>query len=166
MKTLFLYLKEMQSMGLISSYALGGATALVYYFEPVQTQDIDLFIVLTDKKDSLVNLSPIYSYLAERNVELKNEYVIVEGVPVQFLVPYNALVEEAISKAVEVDFNGASIPVPPIEYLMAIMLQTWRMKDRSRLEELIKNQDLFDSKKVLEIAARYSLEKRWGEFQI
>ena len=51
MKKLLELLKAMRDRGLISEYALGGATALIYYFEPIQTQDIDVFIVL-QKQDS------------------------------------------------------------------------------------------------------------------
>ena len=40
MKNLILYLLELKNQGLISAYALGGATALIYYYEPFQTQDI------------------------------------------------------------------------------------------------------------------------------
>ena len=59
MKQLLVLLNEMLQNGLIGNYALGGATALIHYFEPIQTQDIDVFVVLTNQKDDLVNPSSI-----------------------------------------------------------------------------------------------------------
>jgi hypothetical protein len=37
MKELLTIIEEMRRTGLISDYALGGATALIYYFEPFTT---------------------------------------------------------------------------------------------------------------------------------
>ena len=40
-----------------------------------------------------------------------------EGVPVQFLPAYNALIEEALTKAREIDYEGVSTRVLRAEYL-------------------------------------------------
>ena len=160
MKTLILYLLELKSRGLISNYALGGATALIYYFEPFQTQDIDVFIVLENDSTPLVNLAPIYSFLTEKGVETAGEYLIIDGVPVQFLVPYNPLVEEAVSRSIAVSFFDVEVQIPTIEYLMAIMLQTNRKKDLARLGELFEQPELFEMSLLEEIVSRFNLDER------
>lgn len=161
MNKLIEHLSGMKQLGLIKGYALGGATALVYYFEPVQTQDIDVFILLSDDKSPLVNLSPIYSYLAENGVSFEKEYVLISGIPVQLLVPYNSLVQEAVITAPLVDFMDTKVHIPTLEYLMAIMVQTGRAKDKARLDELFKFPNLFDVNKFENLLERFSLTEKW-----
>lgn len=161
MNELLNLLKEMQGCGLIDQYAIGGATALVYYFEPFQTFDVDVFVVLTGQTGVLVNLSPIYSFLSAKGAIPRKEYVLIGDIPVQFLVPYNDLVEHAVKAARELPFAGASCRIPPLEYLMAIMVQTGRAKDKARLEELGRFPELFDRVKFEELISRFNLEERW-----
>jgi hypothetical protein len=165
MKELLAIIEEMRRTGLISDYALGGATALIYYFEPFTTVDVDVFIILSSQEASLVNLAPIYSFLSERGVVARNEYVLVGGIPVQFLVPYNQLVEESVKAARVVDFSGAHCRIPPLEYLMAIMVQTGRAKDKARLEELAKFPGLYNRDVFLGLIAKFKLDERWQKIR-
>jgi hypothetical protein len=160
MKKLLELLSELKSAGLIADYALGGATALVYYWEPVQTQDVDIFIVLSDKSNELVNLAPIYDFLTGKGVTTDKEYLHIDGTPVQFLVPYNQLVEEAVKSAKEVSFLGQSVRIPPLEYLMAIMLQTNRPKDRARLHDIFEEKGLFNLDALRALSERFGLAAR------
>jgi hypothetical protein len=155
----------MVRLGLIKSYALGGATALIYYFEPIQTQDIDIFVLLADDKSTLVNLSPIYSFLEEKGARADKEYILISGVPVQFLVPYNVLIEEAVKYSVPVKFREVEIKIPPVEYLMAIMVQTGRGKDKARLEEIFKLPNLFDQILFEKILSKFNLSSKWESIQ-
>jgi hypothetical protein len=164
-KTLILYLIEMKRLGLIADYAIGGATALIYYFEPMQTQDIDVFVVFAGKGDELTSLAPLYGFLKERGATVEDEYVIVHDVPVQFLVPYNPLVEEAVAAAVEVPFEEIAVRIPPLEHLMAIMVQTGRGKDKARLEELMDHPDLFRRSDFDRILEKYDLTSKWKSIQ-
>lgn len=51
--------KELQMQGLISDYALGGGSALLFYIEPVLTYDLDIFILLDTPEDrTLQSLTP------------------------------------------------------------------------------------------------------------
>jgi hypothetical protein len=161
MHELIQYLNEMKAKGLIGEYAIGGATALIYYFEPIQTQDVDVFVVLTGEQGVLVNLSPIYSFLAERGCDARNEYLIIKGIPVQFLVPYNPLVEEAVTQSRTVLFGSVECRLPTLEHLMAIMVQTGRMKDKARLEELGNFPDLYNKENFSDIIKRFGLETKW-----
>ena len=58
-------LNRMQADGVIERFAVGGGIATIYYLEPYQTDDIDVFFLPVGLGDSgLVTLEPIYSYLA------------------------------------------------------------------------------------------------------
>lgn len=147
----------MKSRGIVSNYALGGATALVYYFEPVQTQDVDIFVILPNQ-NNLIDLSEIYEFLKDNGGVVKGEYVLIQNTPVQFLVPYNPLVEEAVTCAKEVKFMDQVLRIPPLEYLMAIMVQTGRPKDIARLEELKSFDTLYDHAVLNEVLTKYNLK--------
>jgi hypothetical protein len=155
----------MKRAGLIVDYALGGATALIHYFEPFQTVDVDVFVVLTDRPGTLVNLSPIYSFLESKGAIPRNEYVLIGGIPVQFLVPYNTLVEETVRAAKAVPFADQICRIPPLEYLMAIMVQTSRAKDKARLEELGNFPQLFNRQVFDGLVTKFGLEEKWKKIK-
>ena len=165
MKTLLRYLAEMKQLGIIADYAIGGATVLIYYSEPVQTQDIDVFVVLTKGGNALVNLGPIYGFLKDRGAKVENEYVIIKKTPVQFLVPYNLLVEEAVRSAIEVPFEEVMVRLPTLEYLMSIMVQTCRGKDKARLEDIIHRQDRYNPSEFERILKKFDLIEKWERVQ-
>ena len=62
-------LNRMQADGVIERFAIGGGIATIYYLEPYQTDDIDVFFLPVGLGDSgLVTLEPIYSYLGQPRV--------------------------------------------------------------------------------------------------
>ena len=90
----------------------------------------------------------------------KNECVLIEGVPVQFIPVYNPLVEEAVRQAKVKDYQGVKTRVLKIEHLLAIMLDTNRPKDRERIKNLME-EVRFNKKCLDEILNRYSLRSKW-----
>jgi hypothetical protein len=158
-------LKEMRELGIIKDYAVGGATALIYYFEPFNTQDIDVFVVLAAKEQVLVNLAPIYDFLRNKKVPIKKEYVLIENIPVQFLVPYNDLLEEAVSQGRLVRYGGRRVRIMSLEYMMAIMVQTGRGKDKVRLEELMQNKIEYPKRQFDDLLKKYGLETKWKKMR-
>ena len=57
-------LNRMQADGVFEKFAIGGGIAAIYYLEPYQTDDIDVFFLPVFFGESgLVTLEPIYSYL-------------------------------------------------------------------------------------------------------
>lgn len=126
-----------------------------------------MFIVLaaTNSENANVNLAPIYSFFVSKGVKVSGEYLLVGDVPVQLLFPYDALVEEAIAEAEEVTFRATTVRIPQLEYLMAIMVQTGRAKDKARLEELAGLPELFDYPKFAALLQRFGLTKRWETIQ-
>lgn len=165
MKSVITYLNEMKEQKIIEEYAIGGATALIYYFEPVQTQDIDVFIILKETNSLLVSLTPIFNFLESKGGVLKDEYIIIHNTPVQFLVAYNQLVEEALQNSHIVFYLDTEVLIFSLEYLMAIMVQTSRGKDKARLEEIIKVNLNFDKLKFESILNKYSLDSKWEKIK-
>src|SRR6266404_7954671 len=99
-------LNELEKQGVISRYAIGGAMAATFYTEPFLTFDLDVFVVLPQTPGGLLTLAPLYDALRARGYsEQENECIMIEGVPVQFLPAYNALVEEALNEAQEIMYG-------------------------------------------------------------
>ncbi len=78
-------INEMTDDGVIENYALGGATAVIFYTEPIATEDIDVFIHVHRAGQSvLMEFQPLFDYLRERGYEIKGEHACIEEFPVQF----------------------------------------------------------------------------------
>src|SRR5436190_16550352 len=75
-------------------YALGGATAMLFYAEPSRTYDVDVFVLLPPSADSpLVLMTALYAWAAFRGFRVESEHIFIHEVPVQFLPARNALAE-------------------------------------------------------------------------
>jgi len=121
---------DLAERGVIKSYVIGGATALLYFSRPTFTEDIDVFIYL-GSDDQLVDLSPVYHALSSRQgIRMEGEHIYIDGFPVQLLVPYDALSQEAFDHAVSVSLVGKQCRIFNLEYLMAIMIQLNKPKYR------------------------------------
>jgi len=156
-------LNELQDAGIIEKYAVGGAVAATFYMEPVATYDLDIFVVLPEKKTVLTTLSPIYEYLRGKGYAEQEAHIIIEGVPVQFIPIYNALVEEAVDHARNTRYGKVKTRVLRPEYLAAIMLQTNRPKDRTRLTAFVEEAKM-DKENLERILKDHGLTRKWQEF--
>ncbi len=61
-------LNRMEADGVIDNYAIGGGIAAVYYLEPYETDDIDVFVpkvAVAVGEAGLISLEPIYGYLKD-----------------------------------------------------------------------------------------------------
>ena len=154
----------LEQENLIGRYAIGGAVAATRYIEPIQTYDLDIFVILPVSSSGLISLTPIYAYLTQRGYIPQGEGVVIEGWPVQFLPVYDELTEEALAKAIEVEFGSTPTRVLSAEHLAAIMLKTGRPKDHARLIQFF---ELNALNKVMleEIIARHGLTPKWEGFQ-
>jgi len=160
MKRALEVINNLEKDGVISRYAIGGAMASIFYAEPVSTFDLDIFIHFAPTISGLINLEPLYAALKKRGYSGSDDHIEIEGVPVQFLPAYNALVQEALDKAVEVMYATVSTRVLRVEYLVAIALQTGRPKDRSRVE-MLRAQAAIDTVLLKDILKRHELRKVW-----
>ncbi len=108
----------------------------------------------------MVSLAPIYDALRTRGYKEEQECILIEGVPVQFLPAYNALIEEALAQAREIDYEGVPARVVRAEHLIAICLQTGRAKDRARVA-MLREQAHLDHELLADILNRHQLEDKW-----
>ena len=154
-------LNELEREGVFTRYAIGGAMAATFYTEPVLTFDLDVFILLqSGSGGGLVSLDVIYQALRGRGYNAERETVSIEGVPVQFLPAYNALIEEALAQAREIDYEGVPARVVRAEHLIAICLQTGRAKDRARVA-MLREQAHLDLNFLADVLKRHQLEDKW-----
>jgi predicted nucleotidyltransferase len=164
MKKTLQVLNELEEEGIFERYAIGGAVAAIFYTEAVATYDLDIFVVL--KQDSLlVSLTPIYDALKDRGYVEESEFVMIEGVPVQFLPSFNPLTEEALENAKTTDYEGTDTRVLTAEHLLAIMLQTGRAKDRQRFQLFLDQGVEIDQDRLRDIAAKHNLSEKLDEWQ-
>ena len=54
----------MRDAGIAGDYAIDGAIGAMFYLEPIETQDLDVFVVLPRSPGgALLTLGPIFEYL-------------------------------------------------------------------------------------------------------
>lgn len=174
MKSAFQVINQMQAHGVIGDYAVAGAIAALNYIEPTLTSDLDILISVEHLKAlspaGLISISPIYEYLRGKGYsEFKEEGILIEGWPVQFLPASDALDVEGLGQAVEVEIL-MDAGKPPIkvrtlraEHVVATALKVSRPKDRIRINQFLEEKavDLDALQKVLD---RHNLKQKWGIF--
>ena len=153
---------KLKKRGIILDYAIGGGIAALYYIEPLLTYDLDIFFVPVE--DKIAVLAPLYRWLSDKGYGYEREHIVIEGVPVQFIPVYNDLVREAVGTAREVKYGGTRTKVLGREFLVAVMLQTYRPKDKERLARIFEESKP-DGRKLLGILKRHGLIDRYREFQ-
>jgi len=156
-------LNELEQAGVMSRYAIGEAMAATFYAKPLLTFDLDVFVVLPQTRGGLLTLEPLYEALRARGYREEDECVNIEGVPVQFLPVYNALLEEALAGARETMYEATPTRVLRAEHLVAVALQTGRNKDRKRVRLL--REAPFDPDYLAGVLVRHGLAERWNQWQ-
>jgi hypothetical protein len=157
-------LNELEHVGVISRYAIGGAMGATFCVEPLLTFDLDVFVVLPQTPGGLLTLTPLYEALSARGYAEEGECVNVEGVPVPFLPAYNALLEEALAEAQDTIYETTPTRVLRAEHLLAIALQVGREKDRQRVRLLLE-QAAIDESYLSGVLSRHGLESRWIQWR-
>ena len=150
--------------GVISDYSIGGAVAAIYYSEPMDTADLDIFVVLP-QNSLIVTMTPIFEYLKREGYsDFVKEGVVVGGVPVQFLPVTPGLSTDAHANALSAEYEGVPMRVVGLEHLMATMLQVGRPKDISRLLNFVSRGE-YDSAKFNGILEKHGLASKWENFR-
>src|SRR6266545_8022395 len=163
MKRTLQVLNELERGGVIERYAIGGAMGATFYVEPLLTFDLDVFVIMPQSAAGLVSLAPLYEVLEARGYIEEGECVLIEGVPVQFLPAYNALVEEALREARETLYEEVPTRIVRAEHLIAICLQTGRDKDRERVR-IFREQAELDMGYLAGVLQRHGLEGKWKQW--
>lgn len=137
----FRVLTKMRDEGVVSEYAIGGATAVLFYAEPARTYDLDVFALLPSapNESPLVSLAPVYRWADAQGFAIEAEHILVHGVPVQILPAYNALVVAAITSARVHDYEGVPVRVVDPEHLIALSLQAGGARRRERAWMLLQS---------------------------
>lgn len=162
MKDTLKLLNRMVRDGVIRQYAIGGAVAAIYYLEPFDTADLDIFVQVEASENELRILAPIYEYLRQAGHKERGEVVYIEGLPVQFLPVFNALTEEAVLEANTIVFARVKTRLMRAEHLVAIMLDTGRAKDYLRIAMFLEHQAV-DMRLLKTVLSRHGLLKKWKE---
>jgi len=156
-------LNGLERDGVLDRYAIGGAMGATFYVEPLLTFDLDIFVLLPQTPGGLLTLTPLYAALHAAGYVEEGECVDIEGVPVQFLPAYNALLDEALAEARETLYEATPTRVLRAEHLLAIALRTGRTKDRERVR-LLREQAALDMDYLAGLLVRHGLEEKWRQW--
>jgi hypothetical protein len=151
---------------LIGEHAIGGAMAFVYWAEPFETKDLDVFAILPTTANDLIDLGPVWQDLVEHGGVPEGQFVRVGRLLLDFVPPGDRLDEEAIAEAVTIHVGHETTRVFTPEHAVAIALRTWRGKDREHIDRLIRTgRQPLDIVRLRNILRRFGLEERWRRFQ-
>lgn len=153
-------LNELVQETVLERYAIGGAIAALFYVEPFETHDLDVFVVLPPSQGPLLTLETLYAVLRAKGYVEHGEQILIEGVPVQFLVSSSPVVDEAMHHAMAHCYGAQTTNIFLPEYLLAIMAELDRPKDRIRIGMFLE-QATIDRARLQEILQRHQLESRW-----
>ena len=156
-------INELKKKGIIEDYAIAGGIATIFYVEPILTYDLDIFFTSKIEPKGLISLDPIYKFLHKRGYKDKEEHVLIEGIPVQFIPVYNALSNEAVKQARGIVYSGVTTKVLRSEHLIAIMLQVSRAKDKERIVLLL-DEGKIDKRRLNAILKRHKLTNKYKNF--
>ncbi len=136
-------LSQMVDDGIITQYVIGGAMGALFYTEPFETYDLDIFV----------------AFPATRTLE-QEEHIVIEGLPVQFLPIHDDLITEAAENALTKKIGRESARVFRPEYLLAIMTRLSRAKDKVRIPLLVEQGEV-DRERLRDILFRHGLKEKW-----
>ncbi len=163
MKRVFALLNEMVRDGALENYAVAGAIGAMFYVEPFSTQDIDVLVMTP--RDRLVIELPGLDYLKARGyTEFRNEGIVIEDWPVQFLPATTQLEQEAYLNAEISNFDEVPVRVALPEHLVAIMLSVGRPKDLARVEMFL-SQDAVKIDSLEDLIQRHDLKEKWADYK-
>jgi predicted nucleotidyltransferase len=158
-------INELKQKGIIKDYAIGGAIGTLKWVEPFFTRDLDIFIILVKevKEKEVINLSSIYEYLKERGCHWDRQWVVVNGIPIDFIVA-DKLEKEAVQNAIETDYEGVKTKILAPEYLIALFIRAGRKKDERKIEMLLE-QATVDKGKLAKILNENDLTEKFNKFK-
>lgn len=162
-------LNDLVARGVIEKYAIGGAVGAIFWVEPFDTIDLDVFVFLPADVPPLDPLRRVIADLQERGYSFDGEFLVIEGIPVQFLPADDprGLTKAALEQAVAVSYLGGAEPVQAWvlspEYLIAIALDVHRSKDYERVARLLSEAPV-DRQLVSDLIERFGLADSWTIF--
>ena len=165
MKETLELLNRMKREGVLEDYAIGGAVASIFYIEPATTYDLDVFVRLPeDDESSLTIMKPLFTWLQREGYDFLGEHILLEGIPVQFIPVYNNLLKEAVENASVLNYDNVPVRVIAPEYLIAIMFQVSRKKDRERAIRFFEEYEI-DEYELVRILKEHDLLENYNNFK-
>lgn len=153
----------MYKEGILKDYAIGGAVATIYYTEPFDTKDIDIFFI-PPEEGKIIVLTPFYEWLLrKKKYKTYKEYILIGKTPIQFIPATTELEKEAVKNAIAVSYKGIELKILSPEYLIAISLQVYRRRDIVKLIKLF-DEAKIDKKLLIRILTKHSLSKGFEDF--
>ena len=159
-------LADMRAQGIIGKYAVGGASAVAFYAEPIATKDLDIFFLFEPPQDGVIlSLEPIYEYCREKGYVFDHEFISIAGWDVQFVESgHDPLWRDALVNARTFTFDGSSIDVLPPEHLAAMWAGVARPKDILKILHFVSN-DALDSDRLFKILVKFDLIETWRKIK-
>lgn len=155
----------MEQLRIIGKYAIAGAVALIFYAEPIDTDDLDLFFLHQTEADKIFSMNIIYEYFHKKGFEISDFTANIGGVRVQLIPSTGPLSDEAIQKARSVILFGVPSRVVEPEYLIALKLAAGRGKDFTHILHLLEtSQEKIDQDLLDQLIARFHLKTSWDRF--
>lgn len=147
-------LNTMVKLGEISDYAIGGGYASIYHGVPYFTEDVDVLVLLSGDDDfsKLFDPQKIFRYFERKGYVISKDYVYISNTPVQFFPNISPLFNEAIKEAERIEVQGVSGKVVNLEYLIVLLLTSFRPKDKIKITEFCNNANM---PKIHEILRRF-----------
>ena len=145
-------LNDLKKQEIISDYAICGGYAITYYLEPSYTYDLDIIILLNNQEE----FHKLYQHFREQGNRIEKVYIYIDEMPVQFFPGYGGdLYENTVKFAHKITVKGVPSKVASIEYLVALLLKSYRPKDKIRIVELLPKAD---AEILNEILVRFDTE--------
>jgi len=137
-------LNKLVKTGIIKDYAIGGGYASIYHGIPHFTEDVDVLVVISGDEDfqKLYNPENLYKYFEQQGYMISKEYIYIDKLAVQFFPNISPLFNEAIKEAQRIEVGGVPGKVVSLEYLIALLLTSFRPKDRIKITELIEHTNM------------------------
>jgi hypothetical protein len=140
--------------------------AFVYWGEPFETKDFDVFAMLPTSAAGLIDPGPVWNDFVEHGGVPEGQFIRFDRLLLDLIPPGDRLDEEAIAEAVTIDVDGQRARVFTPEHAVAIALRTWRGKDREHIDRLLRTgRRPVDLPRLHEILRRHDLEERWQRFK-
>lgn len=147
LKDVLIALNGLVESNIITDYAIAGGYAVMYYNLPIVTYDLDVLVVLSDEGD----YQRLYEYFRQNGARIENVYIFINDMPVQFLPNYiGPLFNSAIEEANEIEFDGVRSKFVSIEHLVTLLLTSFRLKDKIRIEGLLGKVDKTTLEDIIE----------------
>lgn len=156
LKKIFKVFNQLKKEKVINGYGVVGAIGAMFYTQSFQTNDADIFILMTG-----TNYAPVFHRLESLGYDttIKGTHLMMEGVLVDIFAPSDPLSQEALKSVQTFNFGARTeVCVVRPEYLIAMAYDIGRHKDLARAEMIISQTDI-DRKLLNDILRRHKVKR-------